>query len=104
MLRLTRALLELRRREPALSIGDFALLAVEDAVLAYTRTWRGRRLTVALNLQSAPRTIRGTELAGRIALSTRPGRAGEPIDDRFELAGDEAVVVIPENELGRRAD
>ena len=38
MLALTRALLELRRREPALSLGEWAPLAVDSDVLAYVRS------------------------------------------------------------------
>jgi alpha-glucosidase len=93
MLMLTRALLELRRQERALSIGNFAPLAVQDDVLAYARIWRDRRFVIALNLQSAPRAVSRHGLAGRIALSTHSGRAGERIDDRLELAGDEAVII-----------
>jgi alpha-glucosidase len=96
MLALTRALLELRRREPALSIGDWAPVAAEDAVLAYVRTWRDRRFVIALNLQSAPRAVCRKELAGRIALSTPPGRAGQRTHDRLELAADEAVIIATE--------
>ena len=96
MLSLTRALLDLRRREPALSIGAFAMLADEDDVLVYARSWRERRFVIALNLQSGPRTIRGPELVGRIALSTRAGRAGEPVGDPLELAGDEALIIAPD--------
>jgi alpha-glucosidase len=96
MLSLTRALLELRRREPALSIGDWAPLAVEEDILVYARTWRDQRFIVALNLQSAPRAVRRRELAGRVALSTRAARAGERIGDRLELAGNEAVIIATE--------
>jgi alpha-glucosidase len=96
MLSLTRALLELRRREPALSIGNFAPLAVEEDVLVYARTWRDRRFVIALNLQAAPRAIRGPELAGRVALSTWPARVGQRIADRLELAGDEALIIATE--------
>jgi alpha-glucosidase len=93
MLSLTRALLALRRREPALSAGDWAPLAVEDDVLVYARTWRDRRFVIALNLHSAPGAVRHRELAGRVALSTSPARAGQQIQDRLELAGDEAVII-----------
>jgi alpha-glucosidase len=96
MLALTRALLELRRREPALSIGTFAPLAVEEDVLVYARTWRDQRFVIALNLQSASRAIRHQELAGQVALSTRPARVGQRTGDRLELAGDEAVIIATE--------
>ena len=93
MLTLTRALLELRRREPALSIGDWAPLAVENDVLVYARTWREQRFVIALNLQSAPTAVRRAGLAGRVELSTRPGRVGQRLGERLELAGDEAVII-----------
>jgi alpha-glucosidase len=96
MLMLTRALLELRRREPALSIGDWAPLAVEEDVFAYARTWRDRRFVIALNLQSAPGAVRHEQLAGQVTLSTRPGRAGQRIEGRLELAADEAVIIATE--------
>jgi alpha-glucosidase len=93
MLTLTRTLLELRRREPALSVGDWAPLVAEDHVLAYARTWGQRRFVVALNLGAAPGLVSRNDLAGRIALSTHPGHTGQRIEDRLELAGDEAVVI-----------
>jgi alpha-glucosidase len=93
MLALTRALLELRRSEPALSVGDWAPIVAEDNVLAYARTWGERRFVVALNLGAAPGLVSRNDLAGRIALSTHPGRTGQRIGDRLELAGDEAVII-----------
>jgi alpha-glucosidase len=96
MLALTRALLELRRRELALSVGDFAPLAAEGDVLAYARSRGDRRLVIALNLASAPRAIRfGEDLAGQIEVSTQLGRAGQPVTDGVELGADEAVVIAP---------
>jgi alpha-glucosidase len=96
MLTLTRTLLELRRREPALSVGDWAPLVAEDHVLAYARTWGERRFVVALNLGAAPGLVSRSDLAGRIALSTHPGRTGQRSEDRLELAGDEAVIIATE--------
>jgi len=94
MLALTRALLDLRRREPALSLGDWAPLAVEGDVLAYVRSREDRRFAVVLNLAPAPKSARfGEDLGGRIILSTHPGRLGSPVHDRAELSADEAVIV-----------
>ena len=94
MLALTRALLELRHREPSLSLGDWAPLPVDGDVLAYTRTWAGRRFIVTLNLDSVPKVIRFDEdLAGAIELSTHQRRKGESISDRVALSGNEAVII-----------
>ena len=97
MLALTRALLELRRREPALATGDFAPLEVEGDVLAYARRAGDRRRLVILNLEPRPKTVGIREASGgRVELSTHPGRIGRPVADRIELAADEAVVIAPE--------
>lgn len=94
MLNLTRALLELRHGEPALSLGDWGPLQVDGDVLAYTRTWAGRRFIIVLNLDAVPKVVGFDEgLAGSIELSTHQGRAGELVLDHVALSGDEAVVI-----------
>ena len=93
-LSLTRALLHLRRQEPALQLGDWRLLAADEAVLAYERRWEDRRCTVLLNLTPEPRTVAlGPEADGTVAVSTRPGRAGEKVAGGVGLRGDEGLVI-----------
>ncbi|MGH6930680.1 MAG: alpha-amylase family glycosyl hydrolase, partial [Dongiaceae bacterium] len=73
MLSLTRSLLALRRREPALAIGDWAPLPVEGEALAYMRRWQDRCFVVALDLESRAKTVQlGEGVSGRIELSTNP--------------------------------
>ena len=94
MLALTRALLELRRREPALSLGDWAPLAVEGDVLAYLRSRDGQRFAIILNLAPEPRAIRfGEDLAGQVVFATHPGRSGRRIQNRTLLEPDEAQII-----------
>jgi alpha-glucosidase len=50
MLALYRALLALRRRELALSVGDYEPVDVTESVLAYERRYNNQRLLVVLNL------------------------------------------------------
>jgi alpha-glucosidase len=98
MLVLTRALLELRRREPSLSVGNWAPLAVEGDVLAYIRSRDGRRFAIILNLQSVPMAVRfGERLGGWTVLSTHPGRTGYAVSDRIDLGADEAVIIAVEH-------
>ena len=54
LLTLYRALLALRRGEPALAIGSMRLSDAPTGVLAYERRHDGRRLTIALNLTGEP--------------------------------------------------
>ena len=94
MLSLTKSLLALRRREPALAIGDWALLPVAGEALAYTRRWQDRCFIVALDLESRAKAVRlGEGVAGRIELSTNPDRIGERVADAIELSADEAVII-----------
>lgn len=57
MLNLYRGLLALRRRHPALSVGDFALHTSDRDVLQYERYHGDERLLIALNLSAQPRRI-----------------------------------------------
>ena len=101
MLALTRALLDLRRREPALALGNWAEVEVEGDVLAYARTVGAQRFVVVLNLEAVPKSVRfGERLSGRVVLSTHPERAGRSVAGRIDLAGDEAVIIA----VGRGAD
>jgi alpha-glucosidase len=71
MLSLYRALLRLRRCEPALSVGSYVSRSTTDSVLIYERRHANRRLLVALNFSDQPQTL-DAEHAGRILLSTCP--------------------------------
>jgi alpha-glucosidase len=104
MLSLTRSLLALRRQEPALAFGDWAPLAVAGEALAYRRTWQDRCFIVVLDLESRAKAIRlGAGIAGRVVLSTSPGRVGETVDGGIHLGADEAVVIESTGPLpGRR--
>jgi alpha-glucosidase len=82
ILSLHRRLIELRRAEPALARGAWALLHAQGDVLAYERSLPGRRLVVALNL-GAERQVPEVELGrrARLLLTTYLDRDGD------ELAG-----------------
>jgi len=88
-------LIELRRAEPTLSVGDYRPLPANGDVMAFLRQAGERRLLVVLNFSAAPRRFDLKELdAGRsVLLSTRLDRAREELPDALELRGDEGVVI-----------
>ena len=100
-LTLYRRLIELRRREPALSVGEYEPLTQPDdagEVIAYRRRAGDRRFLVVLNLSGQPQTFRRPDdapgrLPGRVALSTCLGRHHEPVGQTLVLRPDEGVVV-----------
>jgi alpha-glucosidase len=97
MLQLTRALLELRRREPALAVGDWGRLQLGAEVLAYVRSDGRHRFTVILNLGAQPHDLDlPAEADGDVVLSTDPDRVVERrVRGHLALAGDEGVILAP---------
>ncbi len=92
MVSLHRALLALRARYPALSVGAVDAVAAEGAVLSYRRRAEGAALMVLANTSSA--SAQAPVGAGAILLSTHGDRVGETAQRPFELRPDEAVVVL----------
>jgi alpha-glucosidase len=97
MLALYRALIALRRTQPALELGRYEPLKPESAVLAYVR--RGREdensFLVCLNLRPEGARLQIPEglRAGIVVLSTHLDRADEPVSEHLELRADEGVIV-----------
>jgi alpha-glucosidase len=95
MLSLYRRILALRRREPALSLGDYASIAAEEGFLAYKRRYGRRELVVLLNLTDEAQVLRhvGTTALGELLLSTDANRPLGTVSERAELAAGEGVVI-----------
>jgi alpha-glucosidase len=97
MLSLTRSLLELRRAELALNVGEWRDLGHAGSAIAYIRSSDapdGRRFLVCLNLAGKPSPLpaQATSLRGETVVSTLPGGAGERFEGR-DLAPDEGLVI-----------
>jgi glycosidase len=94
ILTLYRRLLALRRDCPALSIGDFVLLNVEDEILVYERRHDSERLLVALNLGGRPHRLQLPDWArgSRLLLSTHEDAALAE-DGALLLRSNEGVVL-----------
>jgi len=88
-------LIALRRAEPALSVGEFASLPVNDDVMAYVRKAADRRLLIVLNFVSQLRSfdLSGLESQAELLLSTHLDRNHEPLGDELQLRGDEGVII-----------
>jgi alpha-glucosidase len=93
MLSLYRQLIELRRRSPALAVGDYHGIRGEGDLLAYLREYRGQRIVIALNLGAEPLRFELPSGGGQVLLSTNLDREGEPAKRPLELRGNEGLVV-----------
>jgi alpha-glucosidase len=94
ILTLYRALIALRRKHLALSIGTYEAGQVDGDVLSFVRR-HDARLAVVLNLSHEPRTARLPQNAqrGRVLLSTQLDRDGEEVGAEVSLRGDEGLII-----------
>ena len=93
VLSLYRYLIALRRREPALSIGNYESVAATEHVLSYERRLDERRIRIILNMSGIAQQLSPQVGAkGRLLLSTLRDREGEDVDIR-SLDPDEGVIV-----------
>jgi alpha-glucosidase len=95
MLSLYRRLLEIRRSEPALNVGDYEPVGIHGGAMAYLRRKEGQRFLVALNLGHAPELVTPEhhEIHGIVVVATDAEREGQRVDGRIELHGDEGILV-----------
>jgi len=93
MLSLYRALLALRRAEPALSIGVHVKAQAIGAVLTYRRFHSGRWITVALNFSDRAQTLKNGAQAHEVLISTHLDRAARENGESVRLRPNEGIVM-----------
>lgn len=95
LLSLYHRLIELRRAEPALSVGEIAPLPAENDLMAYVRKTEDRRLLIVLNFGANPQSFNLAYLKSRACLlvSTHLDRDHEKLADDLELRANEGVLV-----------
>jgi alpha-glucosidase len=93
LLTLYRRLIALRRAEPALAIGEIALLPTNGDLIAYIRKAGERRLLIVLNLGAKSETFKFAELrsSAHLLLSTND-RRDDRFDGDFAVDGNEGVI------------
>jgi alpha-glucosidase len=91
MLSFVRALIAIRRGEPALHGGTYATLPAPPDVYAYERRAGDERFGVALNFGALPVVV---DLRGIVRASSDPDRPpGQQVDGRLEVGPEEGVLV-----------
>jgi alpha-glucosidase len=92
LLHLYRALIELRKREPALTDGDFEPVRSHNDILCYRRIRGEERLFIGLNISPEPRRWEWQGRGLRL-LSTNLDGGEEPIEGPVQLRGGEGLIV-----------
>jgi alpha-glucosidase len=95
ILSLYRALIGLRRAEPALSVGAYAPVAADENVLLYERRHGDRRLLIALNMSGASQAL-SKRHSGRVLISTFLDLPDEKARGALDLRPNEGCVVLIE--------
>lgn len=93
MFSLYRRLIDLRRKEPALSIGVHVKAEAIGDVLTYRRLHDGRWITVALNFSAEPRVLARRPEAHEVLMSTRLDRSETLNGDVVSLRANEGLVM-----------
>jgi len=93
LLMLYRSLIELRRSEPALSVGRYIEFPAEGSVLAWLRGTEPDRFLIALNLGREPAVLALGDIRGVIELCTDICAVGTTVEDALPLSGDQGVVL-----------
>jgi alpha-glucosidase len=91
-LSLYRALLALRRAEPALSVGSYRERCADPQLFMYERIEGTRRLLVALNFSATPCPLPQLEAPIQILLSTHDGI--RPRGSTMNLDAHEGIVYL----------
>jgi alpha-glucosidase len=96
MLSLTRALLFMRRRLPALHRGDISDVRAQDGVLSYMRMAKlldltTQRMEVHLNLTAEERTVACAK--GTVLFTTLMDGAGAPVEGMLTLEANEGALI-----------
>ena len=89
---LYRRLIQLRRIEPALAVGDHVPMRSRHGVLLHKRAFAGREILIALNIMPDPRFVESRQ-AGRLLLSTCLDNEDIDVKSPFLLRGGEGVIV-----------
>ncbi|AKD04530.1 alpha-amylase family glycosyl hydrolase [Pontibacter korlensis] len=95
MLSFYRRILQLRKQEPALHIGDYEPVVTNGSLLAFIRKTESKKYLVVLNLSHKPCIFRlnTQEYKGTIVLATSPEREGKTIEANISLYGDEGILI-----------
>jgi alpha-glucosidase len=92
LLSLYRRLIGLRRRERALTVGEYVPMRSRNDIFAFTRRVDGEEILVLLNMASDPRSWHGVPRSA-LLLSSAGERADKLLERSVLLQGDEGLVL-----------
>ncbi len=92
ILALYRRLIDLRRAEKALSVGDYTPIEAKGNLIVFTRCHEETEFLIALNLGHMPQEHDLGSCKGAVVMTTHMDREGEPIEGSLMLRADEGLI------------
>ncbi len=95
MLSFYHRLLEIRKQEPALQVGDYNPVYSDNQMIAYTRQKDGITFLILLNFSHRPCYFKPKQSVykGEVIISTETERQGNFVEGIITLSGDEGVLI-----------
>jgi alpha-glucosidase len=94
ILQLYRRLIDVRRSEPALSLGRYTAVPADGNLLAYRRSHaHGREFLVILNFGAEPQLFAHKSARGALRISTHLDRSHDVYRGEIKLRGDEGLLI-----------
>ena len=94
MLSFYRALIALRQQEPALQVGEFVPIGLQDQLMTYKRVYQDSEVLVLINFGKS--TVSHQLLAdtpGNVLFSSSGKEDSQPVEGSIDVAGEQALVV-----------
>ena len=95
MLSFYKKLLEIRKQETALQIGDYSPVYSDNQIFAYMRSKNDTCFLIILNFSHRPCYFRPKQMnyKGQIIISTEAEREGHMVEGTITLSGDEGLII-----------
>jgi alpha-glucosidase len=89
-----RKLIDLRHQEPALRVGKFISVGLENQLMVYERQFEKSKLRILVNFSKEPaqHSLPADE-TGELLLSTTGNEAGQSATNRWQVGGEEALIL-----------
>ena len=94
MLSLYRKLIEVRQKEPALHVGDFIPVGLQDELMVYKRRHQEEEFLVMINFGKKEMSHKpDLDFKGIVKVSTNPALEGKRLEGEMKIQPEEALVV-----------
>ena len=95
MLSFYQRLIKLRQQEPALQVGEFVPVGLQNQLMAYQRVYQNQKILVLINFGQEEATYQLEEGKGELLLSTSEKAEDLSVESSINVGGEEALVVKP---------